>query len=77
MVYLEIDKFIPKWIRVEEGLPRLDEMVLVTCQTKSGVLNVNRAYYDGQFWHGSGSMSNVVAWMPLPKPYKTESEDKE
>ena len=34
--------------------------------TKSGVRNWNRAYLDENgFWHGSGSMSGVVAWMPV------------
>lgn len=57
------------WIPVGERLPEDDNMVLVTCQTKKGTRNVNRAYCDGTFWHGSGSMSGVIAWMPLPKPY--------
>lgn len=57
------------WIPVSERLPEDDNMVLVTCQTKKGTRNVNRAYCDGTFWHGSGSMSGVIAWMPLPKPY--------
>lgn len=58
------------WIPVEERLPEDDNMVLVTCQTKKGTRNVNRAYCDGTFWHGSGSMSGVIAWMPLPEPYQ-------
>lgn len=61
-----------KWIPVAEKLPDTDEMMLVTCKTQKGVLNVNRAYYDGNFWHGSGSMSGVIAWMPMPEPYKEE-----
>ena len=58
------------WIPVEERLPEDERMVLVTCQTKKGIRSTNRAYYDGTFWHGSGSMSSVTAWCPLPKPYK-------
>lgn len=61
-----------KWIPVTEKLPDTDEMMLVTCKTQKGMLNVNRAYYDGNFWHGSGSMSGVIAWMPMPEPYKEE-----
>lgn len=60
------------WIPVEERLPEDDSMVLVTCQTKKGIRSVNRAYYDGAFWHGSGSMSGVIAWQPLPEPYRLE-----
>lgn len=58
------------WISVEERLPEDERMVLVTCQTKKGIRSTNRAYYDGKFWHGSGSMSGVTAWQPLPEPYK-------
>lgn len=60
------------WIPVEERLPEDERMVLVTCQTKKGIRSTNRAYYDGKFWHGSGSMSGVTAWQPLPEPYKEE-----
>ncbi|WP_024852897.1 DUF551 domain-containing protein [Mediterraneibacter gnavus] len=58
------------WIPVSEKLPEDERMVLVTCQTKKGIRSTNRAYYDGKFWHGSGSMSGVTAWQPLPEPYK-------
>lgn len=63
----------PKWIPEKERLPENDEMVLVTCITKKGVRSVNRAYYSSGFWHGSGSMSGVIAWMPLPEPYRSEN----
>lgn len=60
-----------QWIPITEALPKTDDMVLVTCVTKSGLKSVNRAYCDEHgFWHGSGSMAGVVAWLPLPKPYE-------
>ena len=65
------------WISVEERLPEDDRMVLVTCQTKKGIRSVNRAYCDGAFWHGSGSMSGVIAWRPLPEPYRPERSEGE
>lgn len=58
------------WIPVTEGTPDDDRMVLVSCTTKNGVKIVNRAYFDGRHWHGSGSMSGVEAWMELPEPYE-------
>ena len=63
------------WIPVEERLPEDERMVLVTCQTKKRIRSTNRAYYDGKFWHGSGSRSGVTSWQPLPKPYKEEADE--
>lgn len=65
------------WISVEERLPEDDRMVLVTCQTKKGIRSVNRAYCDGAFWHGSGSMSGVIAWRPMPEVYRQEGSEGE
>ena len=50
-------------------------MVLVTCCSKKGWRSVNRAYYMDGAWHGSGSMAGVTAWMPLPEPYKEETDE--
>lgn len=61
-----------RWIPVTERLPETDDLVLVTCRTKKGIDSVNRAYYANDFWHGSGSMSGVVAWRPLPEPYRED-----
>ena len=62
------------WIPVEERLPEDEEMVLVTCQTKTGRKSVNRAWYGDGFWHGTGSMSGVIAWRSLPEPYQPGTE---
>ena len=57
------------WIPVEAGLPLVSEVVAVTCQPKNGPRNWNRAWVDnGGNWHGSGTMSNVIAWKPI-KPW--------
>lgn len=61
-----------EWIPVSHELPPEGMMVLVSCRTKKGANNVNRAYYMNGDWHGSGSMSGVKAWMYLPKPYEGE-----
>ena len=60
------------WIPVTERLPETEDMMLVTAKTTKGVRSVNRAYYMNGSWHGSGSMANVTAWMPLPAPYEEE-----
>lgn len=64
-----------EWVPADKCLPDTDEVMLVSCLTKKGVGNVNRAYYSDGFWHGSGSMSGVVAWMPLPEPYEGGGDD--
>lgn len=62
-----------RWIPVTIRVPETDEMMLVSCRSKKGVSSVNRAYYADGTWHGSGSMSGVTAWMPLPKAYEEEA----
>lgn len=63
----------PKWIPCRDRLPESDYMCLVSCKTKKGIKSVNRAYYSDGLWHGSGSMSGVEAWMPLPEPYTADT----
>lgn len=63
------------WISIKEKLPEDNEVKLVTCQPKKGAANVNRAYYSNGMWHGSGSMSGVVAWMEMPEPYKEATHE--
>lgn len=69
-VHIEYFEGVDLWVPCSERLPAFDEMVLVSCRTKKGINSVNRAYYADGYWHGSGSMSGVVAWMPLPDPYE-------
>lgn len=64
-----------RWIPVSEELPKDPIMMLVSCQAKNGNKSVNRAYYMDGHWHGSGSMSGVKAWMPLPEPYEGDIAD--
>lgn len=68
----------PKWIPVSERYPEPDERVLVTdgyCYYVWDCMS-NRA--EGYFWEDeSGYYHNkydVVAWMPLPEPYREVKE---
>lgn len=63
-------KAIIEWIETSERLPENDDIMLVTCEKKTGERSLNRAYYmaSNKSWHGSGSMSNVIAWADV-KPY--------
>lgn len=62
------------WIPVEERLPEDERMVLVTYMTKSGIPSVDRARFDGKYWRGSGFMGRVIAWRPIPEPYKSKKD---
>lgn len=67
---IEAHPKVGEWIPVSERLPENNEKVLVSCQTKKGVRSCNLAYYWNGSWHGVGSMAGVVAWQPLPEPFK-------
>lgn len=61
------------WIPVSERLPETDRCYLVTTTgTNNDIIDI--AYYTEGIWHKA---SRIIAWMPLPQPYKAESEDKE
>jgi len=76
------DEDVPHWIPVTERLPEerinpnTSDFEPVLCWTvfgdvrtyKYGTVNI----IDGaHFWHGVGIMDGyVIAWMPLPEPYK-------
>ena len=55
------------WIPVDEGLPEPRKDVLV--QTSAGDMLVGFAM-EGGLWVHLEPTRDVVAWMPLPEPYK-------
>ena len=62
---------VPKWIPCTMRLPESDDKVLCQTVTKKGAVNFVIGYHmDGRWCCGMNS--NVVAWMPLPEPYKGE-----
>ena len=71
-----VDSNEPHWIPVTDGLPERDELVLVTYKTTDKI-HLCKYLGDGsenQWWSyidDCCAWNNVVlAWMPLPEPYK-------
>lgn len=74
-----------RWIPTSERLPEEAERVLIYAERnayddkgkfRKKVIDIGWQV-DGM-WHIDGcSGVDGIAWMPLPKPYKAESEDKE
>jgi len=72
-----------KWIPVTERLPEIAGYeVLATLENKYGQRHVTVVFtgYGGyEFWHCNHkefdlNVWKVIAWMPLPEPYKEEGE---
>ena len=65
-----------RWIPVSERLPEKDEVVLITNKWHE----VDKALYIGDEMFdiiiNYLQKEEVIAWMPLPQPYKAESEGK-
>ena len=70
---IEPERKTGRWIPVTEALPHTDDKVLCCTMTKKGVSGIVIGYYlrgeHGCSW-ACGMNSNVVAWMPLPEPWK-------
>ena len=74
-----------RWIPVSERLPKAGEYIgdvdkYYLVQNEYGDMLVAR-YTHSEYWEQIYQLQpigdKIVAWMPLPKPYKAESEDKE
>ena len=72
-----------QWIPCSERLPKYSDVYQITRKVVEGECAfyiADCAYFDGQnTWHsdnrvnhGREYLKDVIAWMPLPKPYKGE-----
>lgn len=77
-----------QWIPVTEQLPERNESVLLCMKSRSlrTGMCIQTGSYDNGFWFvqsaaGYESLATfefyVLAWMPLPEPYREETEDEE
>ena len=76
-----------RWIPVSERLPKNSGVYIVSRWFSDGLesaILTDACYFDGtSTWHNDNRINHgreyvdkkIVAWMPLPEPYKTESED--
>jgi hypothetical protein len=75
----------PRWIPVSERLPKVADCYTVTRKIGDDLI-VDACFFDGiNTWHNDNRinhernyLTDIIAWMPLPKTYEPqESEDKE
>lgn len=71
---------IPRWIPCSERLPKYGKTVLIT--NDKGNVGYGR-FHGVEFWREDGdnfwqwkrnTIEHVLAWMPLPEPYKGEED---
>ena len=69
---------LQRWIPVSEALPPSVELVNVSCHDDSGdtafdYTSCGWITTNGEYWIVDNEINSfVVAWMPLPKPWKGE-----
>ena len=64
------------WIPVEERLPEECEWVFITLSDDSGQRrSTGVSFYSNGSWEANiWEIDEVIAWQPLPEPYKSKGE---
>ena len=66
-----------KWIPISERLPKIHQDVLLSLRSLDVEVGF-KAETEPYFYHyGYIDPQNVLAWMPLPEPYKADEEVQE
>lgn len=68
---------VSEWIPVEEHLPEEGQMVLITLKHNMRKYIKKSRYSNETFWNADARWvlfkdDAILAWMPLPEPYKQE-----
>lgn len=66
---------VPKWTPVSEVLPEENKEVLVTAVFSNGEKEVGRLSLVKGKWTNDFFNYDVIAWMPLPEPFKEEENE--
>lgn len=66
------DMIITRWIPVSERLPAPFTPVLVTVLYDLCHTIVDISYFRGLPWMLHDEPAVIIAWMPLPEPYKPD-----
>ena len=71
---LEQEPKTGEWIPCSERLPEDGQGVLVTVDANKWNIEVGSCIYSGGTFHSKLYDLDVLAWMPLPKPYREDGE---
>ncbi|RJW41965.1 DUF551 domain-containing protein [Anaerobutyricum hallii] len=65
-------RLLSGWISVAEQLPENGEIVLVTRKYRNEKWYVEQDEYYEDTGFDSGADEDIIAWMPLPEPYRVD-----
>ena len=63
-----------RWVPVSERLPEKGKQVL--CCNRQGSVFTSAITFEVGNMVAFGQHTNIIAWMPLPEPYRAESEER-
>ena len=66
---------IPTWIPCSEKLPKVGEAVLITIKHRKGDYIALSSLFSNGLWSGFTAKVKVIAWQPLPMPYREENDN--